>query len=509
MAKISDLPNVEADAIVGDEILPIVKDGATATVTLDDVARAPIRELAANVAGEIGRLDEAMGPTIAQSDQLLFVLLDALRQATWLAVDREHGGPPEWVLQFLGALMADKGFTSKPSDLATDLLYAFADAAGNPTWLSAQRSDGGPPPWVVDLIGARLDRAGLIPMRRDTVRDIFASITDEAGNPTWLTAQRSDGGPPPWVIDLLRSRLGIGQSGLILPSDHYLSADGPKPIVTDMTRAALWGSSSSQLGWSYLNPMMASFGVPLFNGGKSNELGWNSFARLGSRVTRLTFPGNTIPASGAVVVGSTMPPRADMLAFAGTIGGVQGTLSSTASEFTFTRSAAGAAVAVPADTPFVPVQGEAHKNAITFIWGAGKNDLTGAAGSDATVIAMHDEAVAYLTPLTKRVIIIGQFVNTLTPAVSAVRDRINAVNDHQRARYGQLFIDYGAYLTGAAVWGHTGLTPTATDLEQQALGNLPPSLQIDNGHVNGTANTAFIKHIVRPRLLALGWFKES
>jgi hypothetical protein len=100
----------------------------------------------------------------------------------------------------------------------------------------------------------------------------------------------------------------------------------------------------------------------------------------------------------------------------------------------------------------------------------------------------------------------GQFCNTNTPAGSVIATRLASINQHCSQKYGRQFFDLGGYLTSAQIWTDTGVTPTTTDLEQQAIGNIPPSLAAGDGaHMLPVARAAVALKL-KAMVLALGWY---
>lgn len=193
-----------------------------------------------------------------------------------------------------------------------------------------------------------------------------------------------------------------------------------------------------------------------------------------------------------------------MRTFSGTVAGVRGTLSSTATALTFTRSAAGSAAGAIPGSQFVPDVGPAHR-ADVMVLEMGKNNLNGSSGRAALVNRMFDESVAWLSPQIKRVLVLGSFVNR--NASAAAKAQVLEVNAHRAARYGNLYIDVQGYVTGSQVWTDTGITPTSADLEQQARGEKPDSLSLDDAHLN-PAGQAAVFALVPPRVAALNWYSK-
>lgn len=343
---------------------------------------------------------------------------------------------------------------------------------------------------------------------------LVAAHVDSNDMLLWLVARELDGGPPEWVVSMLADRLqpyigggGGGGGAAFAPGDRYLANGRVLPVIPDKLRIAGWGSSSMERSAGPLRAMAAAFGADYYDGGDSGVRSQHTAAQFGSIPALLTVSGGVIPASGSVTVSSSNMPALDALKpFTGTLNGVHGTLSSTATTLTFARWSSGDPVAVPANSPFVPEDGPRYWDAVNLFW-MGKNNLNGT-GAAPLVIEQTDQTYAATTTLIKRALVLGHFVDRDEPAASAERDEIYAVNAAHAALYGAQFVDVQAYVTGSQVWVDMGLSPTQADLANQAIGNIPPSLAADTGHLTPAAYSAIVTHVVRPRLVSLGWYSE-
>lgn len=396
-------------------------------------------------------------------------------------------------------------------------LLGFRDERGNMLWPSILRETGGPPDWSRDFLISIFRSLYMMPKVQQTYTGLLWAICDENRNPFW-NAVGPDGGPTDWAIELLKQRLGISGGGLVRQQDKYIHMDGSvQPVLPDMTRMIGWGSSTMQGLHSYMSEVASQLGTTYTNGGKGGERSEHIFARLGSRPMLLAFSDNKLPASGgATVTSSNVTEHVNMASYTGSVRAyddddkeviVFGTMSSTATTFTFTRTGSGGTYRVDPDTPFIPLLGMEFRNAAVIIGGAGKNDFSPIVpGREIQVIERTDAAFEFLAPLTKRCIIMGNFADTNTSEDSLEREQILATNAHQAARYGDLYIDIYGYLTGEQVWLDTGLTPTSDDLAAQAIGNKPPSLSSDNAHMNAAAYEAVAQFLIKPKMVELGWY---
>ncbi|PWR19356.1 autotransporter outer membrane beta-barrel domain-containing protein [Zavarzinia aquatilis] len=272
---------------------------------------------------------------------------------------------------------------------------------------------------------------------------------------------------------------------------------------TDTSRISGWGSSTMEYLAPYLSNTAAGFGAGYYDGGDAAARAASILARQGSAPALVSFPGGSAPASGSVSVSvGNVPSSAAIESFTGTFQGssLGGSLSSSATAWTFTRDGTGSATTVAPGTAFLPTEGMANRYSIQLL-NIGKNDLTAGASAQSVVDAVAT-AYDWIPTSDKKALVLGFFVDSGTAGGAAVRTRIDDANSALRATYGADFVDIGAYVTSAQVWTDTGLTPTATDLAQQALGNLPPSLAADSQHLNGIANAAVVNKLILPRLEA-------
>lgn len=386
-----------------------------------------------------------------------------------------------------------------------DLLHAHADSAGRRTWLEALGTDGGPTDWAVHLLR---DRLGIAIEKR---RGIFFSVADRAGRMTDLTVRDSDGQVPDWVIARWAERIvpRLPASGIAAALPTYADAPyvpGAKvlPVKTKTDAWAGWGSSTMEGASTALRTMLTAEGITYFNGGKGAEQIQHHAARMNARPALLTFPNNVIPASGAATVTvSNVSPTANMKQFAGVVAGVRGTLSASNTAFTFTRTTPGGQVPCPAGSPLEAEDGIAHR-ADTILLQPGKNNLTNASVSARSIADMAIQMYEYAAPLEKRVLMMGQFVNTgnSSPAIKANCNNWDAM---MREYCGATFFDTTAWVTSAELWDMPGApTPTEADLAEQALGNKPPSLSSDAGHFNTLGYTLYTAAL-KAHLTGLGW----
>ncbi len=278
-------------------------------------------------------------------------------------------------------------------------------------------------------------------------------------------------------------------------------------VKTNMQQWAGWGSSTIAQ-FAEMRDLAKEFGASYYNGGQGSEASPHVAARMGSVPVLLTVPKGVIPAEGGAevpVVSSNVPPSKFFKETRGYLNGVLGILWSTNTSFVFTRTESGPIADAVGLLPFKPVDGEQHRADVTFI-NMGKNDGNFRVGVDSTIKRIED-SYNWLSPSVKHVIVIGQFKNVDTIPGSATDLALKKMDDFARAKYGKQFFDLGAYLGSPDVWVDTGIAPTQADLDQQAMGNLAPSLSYDKkAHLNKIVRAA-VAIKIREMIIQLGWYE--
>ncbi|EPP7193490.1 flagellar biosynthesis, cell-distal portion of basal-body rod [Klebsiella pneumoniae] len=298
-------------------------------------------------------------------------------------------------------------------------------------------------------------------------------------------------------------------------SDRYVDADGNiMPVITDTLKMSAWGSSSLlRYGAdAAFSAMASSLGVTNWNNqGQGGETSFQIAARFGSVPFSLIFPDNTIPASGAVGVTCTQLPsnfrNSYLKAYSGTVGGVSGTLSwsSSLSSLLFTRATSGSPVVLTGATDFIPTLPESYRDGVVLLW-MYKNDITNPEFSAEVTFSNVVKTFAHLSTLAKRCLVIGIF-NDSSYSNTDYLNRVATLNSMMRAKFGYLYCDTQDYLCSAQVWVDTGITPTEQDLAMQAAGYKATSLSGDTLHLNTAASKAITDHVIKPKLISLGWYK--
>lgn len=380
------------------------------------------------------------------------------------------------------------------------LLASVSDASGLATWLQARTLDGGPTDWAEQIMR---DRLGL---RAVSFPGVLAALVDSNGVFTDLELSETTGQISDRVMSLWAARIANLMPGIAGGKNYYVRGAEVLPTNADTASIAGWGSSTMGGLRDHMGSMATSLGASYYNGGVGSQMVRHIAARLGSVPALVTVTGGAIPASGPVGVTLSNVPYMSNLSYEGTLGGVLGTISASGGAYTFARSSAGDAVPIAADTPFLPTAGLQHRDSVTVL-NMGKNDLTPGVpvSSRDLVIKYTSDSFDWLAPLNVRCIVMGHFVNRDDPVDSGRREHIKAVNAAYADRYGPLYFDLQGYLMSEQVWADTGLTPTAADLNNQGIGNLPPSLAADSQHLNAAAGAAVVAHL-RKKFVSLGWY---
>ncbi|MBF8802205.1 hypothetical protein [Pseudomonas asiatica] len=493
----------------------------------DEKIDAALIDVAARMAGAMVFDSTAAGLAAVPANGYFSV--PSASSAEYLVLYKKEGGAAVEKSRYPSA-MAVKALQDDPQrpraqtviNLVEALFAGIFDEDGNGCWLQARASDGGPTEWAMTLLRARLGT-----LLKSYPGMLFA-VVDADDNLTDWALRDTDGQVPDWIIErwagrmapLLVELLGLnvpkepdiilpqvrGSTSAILGTDTYLRDGELLPMLPNMQQWAGWGSSTIAQ-FAEMTALAAEFGATYYNGGQGSEWSTHGAARLGSIPALLTVPTGSIPAEAGYVLPVTCSNVQGVSYFRSTVGylnGVEGTLKGIVGGFTFTRAVAGQVVTVTGQMPFVPKDGPLQRAAVTFL-NLGKNNVQ--SGQPAEEVIKHtDLSFAWLAPFVKRVIVMGQFVNVGTPAGSLIATRLAAINKHCAQRYGRQFFDLGGYLTDVQIWADTGVTPTAADLEQQAIGNLPPSLATSDGaHMLPVARAAVALKL-KAMVQSLGWY---
>jgi hypothetical protein len=248
----------------------------------------------------------------------------------------------------------------------------------------------------------------------------------------------------------------------------------------------------------------------VYKGGVGGENSTQIAARQGGIACPLTVSGNSIPASGPVVVTvpfANLPSYQGPQSFYGTLAGVPGTLSRSGPAGpddgttirTFVRSTPGAITACPPDTPFIFDLAVTHRADMLIVWSGGNGAADGHAipADIASMIAYAKEAGVDRYLVLSVINGAGEGIGT------GSYKAITAGNKALADTYGDRFVDVRRQLidNGLAL---VGITPTAQDLADVAADTVPASLRGDSIHLTD-AGQGVVAHFVFARMVAKGW----
>ena len=308
------------------------------------------------------------------------------------------------------------------------------------------------------------------------------------------------------VIDLLINGKPIAASIADNLNDAYTRDGELLKYHANPLSVSGWGSSSMERMASQFVAMTAALApdASYYDGGKGGEQSTHIAARLGAIPLLVTVTGGVILGSGNTSVSaSNANPSASLKPFTGWLNGVHGTMRATNSIFYFARTIDGDEIPTAGEFQFIPEIGPQHRGDVGYLW-MGKNDAPGYSAE--SIIQRTDASFDWFSPFVKRCLVIGHFHDSTTEPTSLEAQILDSVNAAHKARYGDLFIDVQAYLMSDQVWIDTGINPTPADLEQQALGQKPTSLSVDNGHMSSAMYIALNENIIQPRIRQLGWY---
>lgn len=311
---------------------------------------------------------------------------------------------------------------------------------------------------------------------------------------------------------------GSGGDSVLSPGDRYVNSDGDLvTLLPDTKKMSSWGSSSLVVSGGSANfaEMASELGIEDWNNqGQPGESSFQSAARFGGAPFTLNFPGNVIPASGAVNVTCTQLPsnfrNSYLKSFSGAAEGVMGTLSWSSTTLRFTRAAAGSEVSVAGGVDFIPTLPASYRDGVVILW-MYKNDIKydEVANPEVNEDVIFNNVVKtfkHLTALAKRCLVIGIF-NDSSYSNPVWKTRLESLNNRMRGYFGDLYCDTQDYICSEQIWSDTGITPTASDLAMQAQGYKATSLSADAAHLNSVANNAVVQNVIKPKLVSLGWYK--
>lgn len=352
------------------------------------------------------------------------------------------------------------------------------------------------------------------------VEGVTHASTDDAGNRTWLEASSAHGGPTNWALQhIWRLTPSISDYGGVSGSAFQDISTGMlgNGKLTDTSKMSIWGASDAISLQPALQEMAAGFGASFFAGTIGNAWIAGVLADQGCKPALIRFPNNTIPSSAAEIqvewLNDTriqnVRPRPVVVEGLGVQGVSRGN--------TWRRSNIISGVTQPVvlsgPVRVISIDGVAQADGVQ-LWSMGFGDIINvttltADDTQRRVRAGVDLAFDRHPTADKRVLFLGFWCPQGTDyAPGSLRhNAINSYNTYIKGKYQERVVDQKAYLSSAAVWTHTGITPSADDLAAQSRQQLAPSLANDATHLNAAAAAAVVNNLIRPRLIALGWYQ--
>ena len=391
---------------------------------------------------------------------------------------------------------------------------AIAEAAsGDPAALAQLLSSMAATQAAAEAATEAIAAAAAVITEEEIVGTSFAVLDPETGGLTFMACRSDDGSPIDSAARLIvaaLTRIGYDPSGpgfSISPDGNWKHPSGDMVPAEARRRVwAGWGSSSMVRYAPYLAALGAEVGATYYDGGGGGQMNNNILARMGIEPVQITFPSNTVPASGTVAVGSNISNDAMTIeGYLDTEPRIYGTLSGSGTSRTFTRSVSGLAVAVPVGVEMLPTTD--YRDAVLFLM-LGKNDLNSGRPLD-DIVRGNRLAVDWAAPVFKRALVIGLQPQMDDMPGSSDWTLTMEVRAYEAARYGKFYVDVIGYLLSEKVWTDTGWAKSSQDLADIAAGKVPSSFFSDNLHMTPIVHAAITTHLIRPQLIELDWFNGA
>ncbi|MCJ8142982.1 hypothetical protein MKI84_08635 [Ancylobacter sp. A5.8] len=402
------------------------------------------------------------------------------------------------------------------------IMAALSGPNGEATWIEANDQDGGPTDESAQMMAPPLLATGLFPADQEYEGAEDRSMVMGWANPVTkrieVISPHFDLGSDGRFTEAALRDIAASMSALGLSGGTDIRSDGTwrhpdtldlVPTLANPLQWVGWGSSTMDGLHSSLTTLAAAWGAAFYGGGRGGELNDQILARMGA--VPLTLSAVTIPASGPVAVaaniGDGYAGPATYSGYLALAGGAQlaGTLGNDGSGGRiFTRALAGDAVTIPNGTPFVPDAARLYRDS-TVLLNLGKNNLNDGYALE-SIVRGNRIAYAWLSPLVKRVLVIGHPPKRDDTAGSEGMLLYQAVRDYEMARYRQDYIDVGGYLFSELIWSHLGWIKTETDIAELAAGKLPSRFFADYLHLQPSVRSAIVTYLIKPRMIALGWY---
>ncbi len=296
-----------------------------------------------------------------------------------------------------------------------------------------------------------------------------------------------------------------GMSAHGSPVAVVTATTGTNPVpASTAPRFLLWGDSRTEgIGGTrpdifpnFVAQQLTAYAV--INEGLAGQTAAEVIARQGGAPTQVTLAGNAIPASGPVSVTSLSvnifdygAAWTDVSTMPVTLAGVAGTLSTSGGAISFTRTSAGAQVAVAPGTPFLTAVGEASRGAYSFFC-VGRNGLE--TQDPAAIVNLTLAGVNYLTT-PRRYMVAGVMPDLSATVGSSARPLFDRLNAMLRQAHGAAYLDLVTPPSDAEM-AAIGYAPTSADRTDIAAGVFPRGMFSDNIHLLGNGQRVWANRVV-------------
>lgn len=376
------------------------------------------------------------------------------------------------------ALRTDPGM---PMSYASDGLATITDQRGGKSFMSARLSDGAPDDTSATLISRSLTEGKHMPATAQYETDHLAAVGDVRGGVSFMVARTSDGAPEDFSTELIARTLT--EQGYLTPSSTGRLA-GPLLAIGD--------STTDDDPW----PEIAAtrLGIGFLDRGVAGQSSTERALDMGVLDATITVTGNTLPASGTVVVTAISPAgtwrtgvSVEWRTPVRVLGERFDLIHPTASAPTWRleRVRPGATIACPPNTPLEiapgPKTGVGFERlpAVLLVGMNNPADLGNIQRDITAIIGAYDVRVL-MTP----------WPTASEPAGSAGYNRKAAIRDWAQATFPNIFLNGWAYQKNYGLVD-LGLTPTAADTLAISQDQIPPQLMNDDTHLTPAASALF------------------
>lgn len=366
--------------------------------------------------------------------------------------------------------------------------------------------------------------------RRDGYGDSYSYVLTDEANRIAENALDQRGRVPAWVLrawldrfdaEVMSSRLSLqpaplGAAAIALSDGTIRLVESRLDLIMTDGDSITQGVGDEENLGGWPGRLATLSGKTVQNIGLAARASSDLALRQGGLVPLITVTGGQIPASGPVAVTEILPKTSwrynssggGSFDFAGTLGGVPGTLrhwqtgTTPEGNWDFLRSAAGAAVPLSPRTPFIASSPAANYLDALYITAPGRNNL-GSTNTPMDMIRDAQAQIAHLSPLRPRFLVLSILTASSELNTTSGYASIMAANARASEIFGSRFVDVRRYMIDHGL-ASLGITPTPADVTAIAGDTIPPSLLSDGLHPNAKGYTVMANYI-QSILQAKGW----